>query len=563
MSELKEPVSLAHYIWTRIHQLGVRSVHGVPGDYNLNLLDNISSTGLRWVGSCNELNGGYATDGYGRVKGIGVLVTTGGVGELSAINAHAGAYSEQVSLVHIVGSPPLSIRANKRFCMHHSLGNHEYDTFKNMFKTISVAHVTLADVSSAPAQIDCALRQSWVASRPVYIDVPSDMGKRDIEGAGLATPLELSYPVNPPEGQQEILAKLQERLHVAKRPCILIDLCATRQRITKEVHQLIAKSRLPTFVTPLAQGFVDESLPNFGGLYAGYGSAPGVRDFVESSDLILHLGPLDTDVTTYLGSANLNKSSVVRFLTDQVEMDDTQYQLLHMRPLLLAAIVDLDFSKVSVESFNPPSPNGFLSTTGGSSLISQDWLWPYISSWLEPEDIILTDTGTASFGIFNTRLPPRSLLINISLWASIGYSLPSAQGAALAAQDDGSNRRTILFQGDGSFQLTCQEISTMIKHRLRVIMFIICNNGYTIERVVHETNEDYNDVSNWNYKEILRVFDSKSLCSRSYQVRTQDELTNLLADKEFSSYKGLVELHIPELDVPAPLRRLAELITAR
>lgn len=235
------------------------------------------------------------------------------------------------------------------------------------------------------------------------------------------------------------------------------------------MHELISKSGLPTFVTPLAQGFVNERLPNFGGLYAGSGSHPGVQEYVERSDLVLHIGPLDTDVTTYLGSANIKQTAVVKLFTDRVQTDTKIYSAVYLSSFVPVLLERADFSTTSIKPFVAPA----LKDTGATEdfvPITQAWLWPYISSWLRPGDIVLTDTGTASFGIFDTKLPPESMLINISLWASIGYSLPSAQGAALAAQDAKTKRRTVLFQGDGSFQLTCQEISTMVKHRLQVFL---------------------------------------------------------------------------------------------
>lgn len=90
-SELKDPVDVATYLFTRLKQIGIDSVHGVPGDFNLVALDYLEPAGLDWVGNCNELNAGYAADGYARIKGMSALVTTFGVGELSLLNAIAGA----------------------------------------------------------------------------------------------------------------------------------------------------------------------------------------------------------------------------------------------------------------------------------------------------------------------------------------------------------------------------------------------------------------------------------------------------------------------------------------
>lgn len=249
MPDQNRPVTVGRYLWTRLRQIGVDSVHGVPGDYNLNLLDSISSEGLRWVGNCNELNAGrwrsvrienivtdkttgYAADGYARVKGIGAMVTTGGVGELSAINAHAGAYSEQAAVIHIVGSPALSIRGNKQFKMHHTLGDDDYDVFKNMFKAVSAEQVTLKDASRASEEIDHILKTCWVSSRPIYIDVPADMANKVVDGSRLSLPLNLKSPPGDTENQYKALEALLGRLAAAQTPCILVDMCATRQRVS-------------------------------------------------------------------------------------------------------------------------------------------------------------------------------------------------------------------------------------------------------------------------------------------------------------------------------------------
>lgn len=106
-------VPLAEYLFTRLRQLGVESIHGVPGDYNLALLDYVVPQGLHWVGNCNELNAGYAADAYSRVKGLGAIITTFGVGELSAANAIAGAYCELAPVVHIVGTPARHLQESR------------------------------------------------------------------------------------------------------------------------------------------------------------------------------------------------------------------------------------------------------------------------------------------------------------------------------------------------------------------------------------------------------------------------------------------------------------------
>jgi pyruvate decarboxylase len=179
----------------------------------------------------DSINTGYATDGYARVNGIGAMITTYGVGELSAMNAHAGAFAEHVPIVHIVGGPPTSVRQQKRFAIHHTLANGDYDVFRRMFGQVSVTDACLCDPSVAVKQIDTALRNCWIHSRPVYLELPSDMVTCKVEGTRLATPLDLSYPQERGKLERVAMGELMQRIYDAKRPCILIDMIALRQRV--------------------------------------------------------------------------------------------------------------------------------------------------------------------------------------------------------------------------------------------------------------------------------------------------------------------------------------------
>src|SRR4051794_27575791 len=156
-------ITLAEYLFIRLRQLGVGAIHGVPGDYNLTLLDYVEPTGLLWVGNANELNAGYAADGYARIKGVGALVTTFGVGELSAINAIAGAFTERAAVVHIVGTPPRASQ-DGRLKIHHTFNDGEYRRFGLMAAQVTVAQANLRDPRTCPEQIDEVLRQCLIHS---------------------------------------------------------------------------------------------------------------------------------------------------------------------------------------------------------------------------------------------------------------------------------------------------------------------------------------------------------------------------------------------------------------
>src|SRR3989338_10737001 len=161
-------ITIGDYLLLRLKELGIDDIFGVPGDYNLGFLDQIAAyKGMEWIGTCNELNGAYASYGYARIKGVGALVTTFGVGELSAINGIAGAYAEYVPVVHIVGVPATSIRANKSM-VHHTLGDGRFNVFSDMYADITMAQTLLSE-NNAAAEIDRVLTVCWLKKRPVYI----------------------------------------------------------------------------------------------------------------------------------------------------------------------------------------------------------------------------------------------------------------------------------------------------------------------------------------------------------------------------------------------------------
>lgn len=555
---LKQPVDVAEYLFRRLHEVGVRSVHGVPGDYNLVALDYLPRCDLKWVGSVNELNAAYAADGYARVKKISAIITTFGVGELSAINGIAGAFSEHIPVVHIVGCPS-TLSQRDGMLLHHTLGNGDFNVFANMSKDISCDVAKLNDPAEVANQIDHALKECWIRSRPVYIMLPTDIVESKVEGERLQTPIDLSEPINSPEAEDYVVGVVMKYLKQAQNPIVLVDACAIRHRVTEEVHDLIEKTKLPVFVTPMGKGAVNEAHASFGGVYAGNGShPPQVKDIVEASDLILSIGALKSDFNTAGFSYRTSQLNTIDLHSDHCIVRYSTYPGVRMKGVLRKVVDQVDATQLAAK----PSPNVYNEVEANndkSSDITQAWLWPRVGEFMKKNDIVVTETGTANFGIWDTRFPEGVTALSQVLWGSIGWSVGACQGAALAAKDMGSDRRTILFVGDGSFQLTAQELSTMLRHDLKPIIFVICNDGFTIERFIHGMNAEYNDIVNWDYKGLVDIFGG-SQRARKFAVKTKDELNRLLTDGDFNKAETLqfVELYMKREDAPRALVMTAE-----
>jgi pyruvate decarboxylase len=372
--------------------------------------------------------------------------------------------------------------------LHHTLGNGDFNVFADMNKEITCCIAKLTDPSEIGSQIDHAVQQCWLRSRPVYITLPTDMVQKKIEGDRLKTPIDLHYPVNNPEKEDYVVDVVLKYLLAAKRPTILVDACAIRHRVLEEVHDLIDKTGLPVFVTPMGKGAVNESHPNYSGVYAGDGSQPEIKKQIEASDLILSIGAIkvschsrllkalglkhsQSDFNTAGFSYRTSQLNTIDFHSTHIVVRYSEYSGVHMRGVLRKVIDKIDLSQLSAVPSNKIE-NQVKQNEDGSETITQLWFWPRVGEFLKENDIIITETGTSNFGIWETKFPKGVTAISQVLWGSIGYSVGSCQGAALAARDAGSNRRTILFVGDGSLQLTVQEISTMIRLGLKPIMYV-------------------------------------------------------------------------------------------
>lgn len=560
-----ENIPLAQYLFRRLYQAGVRAVHGVPGDYNLTALDYIVPAGLEWVGNCNELNAGYATDGYARVKGIGAFITTFGVGELSAINAVGGAYAEMSPVVHIVGTPSRAFQSQGRR-IHHTLCTgdpSDYGIYAEMTAKITAIRENLIDEATATAQIDRALRECVLQSRPVYIQLPTDMVTEPVPSSALANPLDF----NPPPHNQQITAQaadcILQRLYASKQSFLLVDAGTLRYDAAVEANELARRTGIVTCTTPFGKSIINETLPNFYGVYATAGPRV-ISSWVKQCDLTLYLGPRVSNVNTY-GFTTIPPTEIaITFDRGSVMICGTTTYDVPIKALLRAILDRLDASQLPTDTPPPSLPNpredlAALSPAQPADALSHDTFWRRISHFFRPGDIVMTETGTSSTGGREFVLPENTQLINSSIWLSIGFMLPAAQGAALAQRHRKSNGRTILFEGDGSFQVTAQELSTVIHKRLDLIVFLMNNNGYTIERLIHGRDADYNDIAPWRYLESPSCFGAPTDGSYNVQtvrVATWGELHALLEDKTFQSGHGLrmVEVMLDTYDAPVALK---------
>ncbi|KAF9885420.1 Pyruvate decarboxylase 1 [Aspergillus nanangensis] len=552
-AEAAESIDLFEYLILRIKEVGVQSIHGVPGDFNLTALDYISKCGLRWIGNCNELNAGYAADGYARVNGISALMTIMGVGELSALNALAGSYAEYIPVIHIVCMPSRRAQAD-RLCLHHTFGDGDFGVFQKLSAAVSCMTAVLDCPHRAAGLIDEAVRTCWVRRRPVCLFVPADMIRGSVfSGGRLERGLDLRGPGNDAEVQRRVVETIMGELRRARSPVVLVGGYAVRHHLQDEVLGLVKALAVPVLVSASGRGIVDESHPLYSGLYVGNCSEPQVLGLMQSTDLVVSIGNIQSDLGTAGFSGQVSSNDMVDLQMNRICVRGELYPNINVKPLLQTLIArvessylsprcswDTEVSVVSSSRHPKTSQHCWFKRLLKPEPIQHDWLWPMMGSWLRDDDVILAEAGTASFGIWKTQFRAGTIFIAQYLWASIGFTVGACQGASLAVQDSvNSHRRTILFVGDGSLQVACQELSTILRYGLAPIIFVICNNGYTIERLIHGPENEYNDIQPWKYRRLPAVFGAQSAQYRSHQVHTKRQLQRLLNRKSFSDCSRL------------------------
>jgi indolepyruvate decarboxylase len=173
-------------------------------------------------------------------------------------------------------------------------------------------------------------------------------------------------------------------------------------------------------------------------------------------------------------------------------------------------------------------------------------LFDRASHFLCCDTVAIAETGVALFSAAETLMPEGTTFLGQMFYASIGYTVGATVGACLAAP----GRRVVLFVGDGAFQMTCQDLSTIIRNRLKPVIILLNNDGYTIERVI--CDRPYNDIQPWKYHRLVEVFGT----GLAFDVRTEGELEEALRQAAAADSVVFIEVHTGRLDSSESLKRV-------
>ena len=541
-------MTVGRYIVRRLEQLNLKHVFGVPGDYVLRFLDLIEESSIDLINTCSELNAGYAADGYARIAGLGAVCITYGVGGFSVYNAIAGAFAERVPLVVISGGPRLSLRGRLHpFLLHHTIG--DMNLQHDIFERITQAAVVLRNPVQATRQIDETLAACIRYSRPVYIEIPADM----VDAAcGSLTAWEPDLALHlDEEVLREAVDETLALMAAASKPAILAGVEVCRCATQEPLLAIVDRTGLPVATTALGKGTIPEHTPTFIGTYFGALANENTRKIIEEADLLLCLGAWMTDIDLGGYTAKLDPGRMIIANSEKVQIKHHVYDHVPLKDFLTALGSSLSSTGtiLSPGTMHPFTAHGAPYLPSPEAKLTTDRFWARMNRFISDDHVVVADTGSCTFESVKLCLPQNADYICQSFYASIGFAIPAALGVKLAAPQ----ARPIVFVGDGAFQMTGQELSTIIRCGQNPVILLVNNDGYQIERVIYDNL--YNNLQMWDYALIPEAYGGK----RGVRVRTEGDLESVLTTAgEHNDDLVFAEVRLERTDFSETLRKIGE-----
>ncbi len=546
-------MNVAEFLLSRLKTLGVDHVFGIPGDYILPFFEILEQSDLQHVLPCNELNGGYAADGYARLRGVGAMAVTYGPGAFSLVNATAAAYAERSPVIVISGGPPLKAYRDQPL-MHHIMPG-RFDASVKIFEQVTVGAKVLSDPASAVADIDELLRLAVQESRPVYLEIPQDLQR---QACGPVPEWFCPDPTGDEDATTAALDMLVERLEKSKSCVLLVGHEVRAAGLEAPLRALV--DRTGVAVATVFSGRPDflEDHPRCIGLYHGLGSLDPIKEFVEGADTVIWFGAVASDFNKGGSTAKLSREQEIRIFDDRVDAAEGSFVHVRLGDVVAGLLERLPEGHWA--HLDPPR-RGYGHLAGSDyraesdTAITNQRFYDRLANFLGESDVILADAGP-SINMCYLEIPPGARFIVSGYWASIGGGFGMSLGACIGAD---SQQRVIAVEGDGSIQMTAQELSTMIRYGKTPVVFVMNNRGYTAERLIHEGQ--FNDIQNWQYWRLPEVFGGVA----GSEVRTEGDLEDALDRAAQHEGPGplVIEVHLDPFDVSEAFARMSEGLRSR
>lgn len=489
-------MKLAHYLFQRLEACGARHTFGIPGDFALTLYAEQAIYGLPTVVCVHEPGCVYAADAYSRLRGLGVVLTTYGVGGLNMVNPVAMAYAEHSSIVIVSGAPEIKGRKDNT-AFHHLVK--DYGSQQRVYEEVTCTTTALNKVESAAAEIDRVLDACLTHKLPVYIEIPRDMTSVEIPISKAPSKC-YTGPEIDESALEEAVKELTEILEQAENPVLYTGVGIRRYGLVKAATEFAENWQLPVVSSVMGKASFPETHTNYRGVYMGGMGDVEPKEYIEKADLLLAAGVIFSDVNTGFWTANIKRSYLVEMTDLDVKISHHTYQnvpLVNLLPTLAKTRPThkkkTRFSSVSRSDKAASVTNNSLQLQNSEKIekLTTGQLIASLRKLDQKGFSFLADVGDAWFVGLELNV---DVFMAPGYYASMGFAVPGAVGAAIASPD----LRPIVLVGDGAFQMTGNELSTIVANKLNAII-IVLNNRYYKMLAALDGHQDYYNLHNWDY----------------------------------------------------------------
>ncbi len=533
-------MKVAEYLVKRLEELGINHIFGLPGDFNFNILYAIENNpNTRWVGCINELNAGYAADGYARIKGYGAVVTTYGVGELSVINAVAGSMAENIPVMSIVGVPSTKLIETKTR-VHHNFQDVNYFAFAEAFKNVT-ATTAFLNKANAKIEIDRIMKVFVKERKPVYIAIPVDIAEMEIQERDVSCEWFSDEKI-----LKTVSEKIAKKINEAKNPVILGDSLIKRFDAKIEYREFVEKSGIPVTNFLMGTNLIDMDYDKYLGSYYSKFKNPVAEKAVNETDCLIAVGPVYTDLNSYGFNLPYKLDNHVAIYGTYTYVDGIRYDNVKMSDVLDSVTKLVKTREIEIEK----PIIGYNKVEASNKELTSEYIYPRLQEFIKENDIVVAETGIIPQGVVQIKFPQNVDIQTQTLWGSIGWATPATLGVALAKP----NSRVILITGEGSHQLTAMEIGNMLRFGIKPIVIVLNNKGYTIERVLsNDVDDEFNNIVQMNYSKFARVFEGEVW---STKVTTEEDFDKALKVTQIMNKMCYLEICTSKLDMPVLIKDL-------
>ena len=531
-------VTIGEYLINRLYQHGLRHAFGIPGDYVLAFYKQLYDSKIGLINTCDEQSAGYAANAYARVRGLGAVCITYGVGALKVVNTTAQAYAEESPVVVISGAPGISEQLGNPL-LHHKSRN--FNSQRKIFEQLTVAQTVLDNPETACREINRVLGAAVCYRRPVYIEIPRDMVSAKV------TPLEERLvPPDVDKGPfKEALLEAAEMINRAERPVLVAGVELLRYGMQNAFKKLVEKTNLPVTSTILGKSAFGERDPLYIGLYEGEMSREQVRQYVENSDCLILLGVLLTDLDLGVFPAHLDQGKSIYSTSEKTSIRYHTYNAVYLNGFL-QGLLQAYIHRRPDPVIPHAAPLSVFQPQPGTPVTVQR-LFQRIETFLDDSTLVIADTGDALFASVDISIPRATEFMSSAYYATLGFAVPAAIGAQLALP----KLRPLVLVGDGAFQMTGMELSTAVRYGLNPIVIVLNNFGYGTERPMLDGK--FNDVAPWQFARLPDLFGA----GKGFTVRTEEELDQALqAARLYTEGFCILDVQLGQYDFSPVLQRM-------